>query len=65
MHEPAQSGNVAEPLSIDDADAKSDTSSHKLAYAHADLASVVRAAQRAIGHGRVGARGGNATLPFV
>jgi hypothetical protein len=65
MHEPAECRNVAEPLAIDDTDAKSDTSSHELAYAHADRAPVVRAAQRAVGHGRVGARGGNETLPFV
>ena len=67
MYDPAECGDIADALPDRVSDGQGDSVADELTdpVAFADLASVVRSAQRTLGHGRMGTGCGNASLPFV
>jgi hypothetical protein len=67
VRDSAECGRVADSFADGVIDRESDPDSHELTdpVTHADRAAFICAAERTIGHGRVGTRGGYATLPFV
>ena len=67
MHDTAERGGIgnAFPDRVSLGHAKPDSDELTDPVAFADLASVVRSAQRTLGHGRMGTGCGNASLPFV
>ena len=66
MHHPAECWNITDSFADRVSDGHGDSVADELTdpVAFADLASVVRSAQRTVGHGRVGTGRRHASFPF-